>query len=455
MNTTLSHILLILSALPILASTPDSLGSGNLELEERLSSWKERAEAGDAAAARQVYLNYAVKGMHAQARAWAGQYTALLRRQAEQGDAKAMMLLGTQYMTGQDYTTPDPAEAIVWMTRASEAGEPSAAFILGQLYAQQGNHEQSRLQYARAYGLYKDIYSRQSDNTNALYWIGFMEQAGLGTEAAPAAGLEKLEQASREGNTWASTQLFKTYAQGIGVPKDQGKAIFYACQVADATENGMMAYAAAAAYLQGDGVEQDIQKGERYLEMAARANIPQAIYAKGLRLKEAGKAEAAYDCFSQAASMKHADAAVAAGRMLLYGEGIPADEATGLNYLNRACDRMESPRAPYELALYYDSKNEPELANTWMVTASNRGIIEAMARRGLLHLNPFSGLEWSPTRTYQWWRLGADAGDPTCQRYIWLFLYVFCPLLLILVFGLPAFIVHRLNKNAGNANRHS
>ena len=124
------------------------------------------------------------------------------------------------------------------------------------------------------------------------------------------------------------------------------------------------------------------------------------------------------------------------------------DEARGLSMLQAACDRLNSARAPLEIARYYDSIGEAELANAWYVTASDRGVAEAMSRRGLLHLNPFSGLKWNPTLAYQWWSAGQTAGDAECTLYVRLFLYVFIPVLLILVFGVPSFIVHRLNKKA-------
>ena len=98
--------------------------------------------------------------------------------------------------------------------------------------------------------------------------------------------------------------------------------------------------------------------------------------------------------------------------------------------------------------LYYDAAGEPELANNWYRIASERGVVEAMARRGLLHITPNSGVSWSPTQMYRWWRTGSDAGDATCALYLNLFLFVFIPVVLILAFGVPIAVVHVLNKRA-------
>ena len=61
-------------------------------------------------------------------------------------------------------------------------------------------------------------------------------------------------------------------------------------------------------------------------------------------------------------------------------------------------------------------------------------------------MDPTSGLTWNPTATYHWWKLGADSGDETCTLYLRLYLYVFAPLLLILIFGLPLYFVHHMVK---------
>ncbi len=428
------------------APAPVVYDTQDLELEGSLMELKAQAEAGDAAAARQVYLRYAVKGHHKQAQAWSARYMEHLEKQAEGGDTRAMLTLGMNYMTGKDFVKPDTAQAVTWLLRAADAGEPSAAYILGDIYAQQGDAGMSRQAYERAYATYRKLAEEQPDNSNVTYWLGYMQQNGLGTAADGAAGITLLEKAAAMGNPWAYSQLFKTYAQGIGTQKDEARAISYAQKLADSGQDGLMAYATALAYLNGQGVKKNEQLGEQYLDMAAAANIPDAIFLKGHRLQQAGKPAEALPFYTQAASMSQEDALIELALMLLYGNGVEKDEARGLSYLQTANHRLGSPRAPYELARYYESIGERELADDWYISASDAGIIEAMARRGLLHLNPFSKVSWSPTSAYQWWRVGADKGDAACTLAIRLFLYVFCPLVLVIVFGLPIYTVRRLSR---------
>lgn len=438
--------LTLISALPLAASP---LVSDDAALEANLTELKADAESGNPGATRQVYLRYALKGHMEQARAWAQKFIVQLREKAEAGDAKAAWLVGRAYMTGDSYVKPDNAEAIRWFTIASEAGEPSAAYIIGELLTKAGNPADAKVAYARAYSLYK----KQADagNAEALYWQGYMEQNGLGVPVQQAAGIEHMEQAAEQGSLPAAYQLFKTYTKGLGIPADDTKSFHYARLLADKGNDAQMAYVVADALLKGKGTPKNEPAALPYLEKAAEQNIPAAIYHVAWRKQEAGKHAEALADYRRAASMGHADAAVLAGTMMLYGKGVDKDEEIGLNYLRRASEQLRSPFAPYELAKYYDELGETKLADDYYITASDRGLAAAMARRGLLHLVPFSGLRWGPTETYRWWKEGSNAGDETCTLYLRLYLYVFIPLVLILVFGLPILLVRSLHKTSVNA----
>lgn len=438
--------LLFSLSLPLAAET---LSCDDTSLESHLSELKSASESGNPAATRQVYLRYTLHGHTEQARAWAEKYVSQLKEKAHTGDAKAAWLLGRAYMTGDDYVKPDNSEAIHWFTQASEAGEPSAAYIIGELLTKAGNTGDARVAYARAYSLYKK--EAESGNADALYWQGYMEQNGFGVPVQQAAGIEHMEQAAEQGSLPAAYQLFKTYTKGLGIPADDTKSFHYARLLADKGNDAQMAYVVADALLKGKGTPKNEPAALPYLEKAAEQNIPAAIYHVAWRKQEAGKHAEALADYRRAASMGHADAAVLAGTMMLYGKGVDKDEEIGLNYLRRASEQLRSPFAPYELAKYYDELGETKLADDYYITASDRGLAAAMARRGLLHLVPFSGLRWGPTETYRWWKEGSNAGDETCTLYLRLYLYVFIPLVLILVFGLPILLVRSLHKTSVNA----
>lgn len=437
-----------LLALPILAqdaapATP-ALSCDDAKMEQNLAELKETASQGDAYSQRQVYLRYAQKGHSVQAAAWADVLIDNLTRKANEGDMKAMWMLARLFLTGDGVIPADSVRSVEWFSKLSDAGEPSAAFILGDIYTKQNNQENARSAYGKAYR----IYSEQADRNDleALYWQGYMELNALGIPQDAARGISKLEKAAAGGIIPAAYQLFKIYTQGTGTQADEARALSYATQLADDGKDAQMAYLVADAYLKGKGTAPDKEKGMVYLNKALAAQVPAALYHKAWLLQEENKHEEALAFYRAAAQQGHADAAVKAGSMLIFGLGIEADPAEGLKILQYADTMLESPLAPYELGRYYDSVDESALADEYYITASNRGLPSAMARRGLLHLIPGSSLSWNPTATYHWWKLGADAGDSDCTLYLRLYLFGFIPLLLILIFGLPLYFVHHMVK---------
>ena len=441
------RLFLSIAAAFALATAPLGAQNTPTAAEDRLAPLKEQAEQGDLHATQQLYMRYAIAGETEEARAWAARYNEQLAALAEGGNTKAMMQLGSRYLSGGDYTPINLEKAVTWFSRAAEAGEAPAAYMLGEIYTRQGNPLMGNKAYAQAYGIYTQKLAADPENLDALYWLGYMEQNGIGVERNTESGIAKLTQAADKGSAWAATQLFKTYVKGIGVPKDEAKAIDLARSIADEQQDALMAYVTASAYLHGKGVAKDEALGEKYLDQAVRGNIPDAVFMKASRLDAAGKRAEALPLYNQAASMQQREALVKLGTLMLHGaEGVEKDEARGLSMLELAGNRLGSPLAAWELARYYSDAHEQDIADSWYVTASQGGLVESFARRGLLHLIPGSCVTWSPTQTYQWWLAGKKAGDPTCTLYLNLFYYAFIPLLLLLVFGVPIYLSRKMRR---------
>lgn len=266
------------------AAAQDNAADADAAFESAIAAMKKDAEAGDAHAAQQVYMRYAIKGDYEQARRWAETYRNLLTKKAEEGDTKAMLVLGTDYLTGKDYTPPDTEKALEWLQRAGAAGEPSAEFIRGELLDRKGKKEESAQAYAHAFALYTDALGKSPQDATLRYWVGYMQLCGTGTEQNTEAALTLLTPLAEEGHNWACSLLYKTYAEGTLLPRDEAKALGFAARSADSSGDGLMAYAVAAAYLQGKVLPKDETKGDHYLDIAAKANVPNAIYAKAQRL---------------------------------------------------------------------------------------------------------------------------------------------------------------------------
>lgn len=447
---------------------PDSCD--NAELEASLADLKTAAKTGDLEAIGSIYSQYAAGGYAPQAEAWMQHWLQAAEAQTSTGNTHMMRALGNLYLKGDIYLQPNPQKGVTWLSRAAEAGDAHAAFALGTHFKQSSPNESKRF-YQEAYRLFSEQAAITPDTTEqtatqkeALHMLGEMELAGIGTKQNTQAAITHLQAA---GTPQAATTLYTIYAKGIGTDKNIAQALTYARQIADTAADhtklhlahkhaGQMAWLLADYYLNGkEGIPQDTVLGNQYLDIAHSLNIIEAIYYKALRFKQEGNDKAAYRLFFHAGSNGHPDARIQAAIMKMYGaDGVEQDEPMAVAILTEMANRYtqgQSPyvgRAPYELALYYDRKGETELAEDWYRTASDRNVVEAMARRGLSHINPFATADWSPTLMYKWWKIGSDHGDATCTRYLNLFLWVGIPLVLLIVFGLPILTVHILNKRA-------
>lgn len=438
----MKHILLSLTAALLLgtaAAAEPAYDSDDLKLEGMLAVYKDNADEGDLAAMRQIYLHYGFAGKQEQAQAWAQKFLDTLRGRAEQGDVAAMADLGRAYLAGDACITPNPVQAAAWLSRASAQGDAPSAYMLGEMLTQQNNEADAKVAYARAYGLFRQ--RAENGDRDALYWQGYMELRGVGTEK-PEHPDALLRSMVGEEHLPAAYQLFK-YAAEQG---DNETALLCARLLADKGQDPQMAYYVATAAYEGKGMEPDSALADRYLQQAVDAGMPAALYHRAWQLEEAGKNEEAFRLFSEAAAAGHEHAPVKAGAMLLEGRGCEQDEATGLQYLQRAAEVQQSPFAAWELARHYAAIGERGLADSYIISASDRGLDAAMARRGLLHLIPASGVDWSPTEAYRWWTRGADSGDADCRLYLRLYLYLFIPLLVLLVFAGPMLAARLLLK---------
>ena len=464
MNPT--RLLFLLLAAPLLHAeesipTPAQYSCADENLENSLADLKAQAEGGNISAAAQVYAAYARNRHRAQAEAWYNRWLQLREEEATKGNTEAMREVGALYLRGDVYLQPNPQRAVTLLSQAVEAGDASAAILLGEHFSKTAP-EDSKLFYAKAYSIYKAIGDSvsnsnelQAEQRHALEMMGDMELSGIGTELLSATGIAHLEQA---GTPTALMRLFQVYVKGIGVEANMLKALEYARLLADMNpknaHTGQMAWVLADAYLNGKyGLEANPEQGHKYLDIADSENIAPAIYCKALLQQKEGQHKQALINFSRAASMGNPEAAMHAALIQLHGaEGVQKNEEIAIESLKRIADRFNEGnewyvgRAPYELALYYDRSGAKEQADLWYRIASDRNVVEAMARRGLCHIIPGGELEWSPTAMFKWWKIGSEAGDATCSRYLNIFIWGVVPGILLLVFGLPVLIVHILNK---------
>ncbi len=418
-------------------------------VEDSLKELKSQAEAGSANAMQQLSRYYAFYGLQDQARQWHERYMTQLQQQAAAQDSKSMLQLAGLYLRGSEFLPPSLDQAQLWLDRAARAGEPSAAYIRADVYEKAGDTAGAKASYLHSYQLYEQRLKELSKQADALYWLAIMELLGQGVEKDVPKALARFEQSAALGSSAALQRLFQCYTTGKDVAKDQSKAMGYARRLADEHADGRMALLLAHAYTDAEGVERDEEKAEHYLDLACKLQVPQAFTYRASKLK--AEAQPMMESLQRAAQL--ADAGVHAQLGEIYLRKAKAEHTdlrdelydSAQKHLHIAADLYSDPMACYQLSLFYREYLKDEArAHSYTVKASDLGVKEAMAERGLLHMLPHSNIDWNPTLAYQWWQQGSKAGDATATRYLNIFLYGVVPAVLVICFILPILLMRVL-----------
>ncbi len=414
----------------------DKLVQGSIE------SLEKQAAKGDSYAMQQLSRHHALAKRTDLAMQWHDRYVQQLTKEAESGSSTDMLMLAAFYLRGSEFQQPQREQAKFWLERASLAGEPSGAYLHATMLEKEGNKSGAESAYARSYMLYSQLSDKLEKQADALYWMGVQELLGQGVEKNTEAAIAHLEESASLGSIAALERLFHSYATGTGVAKDEEKALFYARTLADKHGHSGMAY-----LIHNDFEKKgETQLAEQYLTRACELHHPLAML-KQAKLEKAKQPEEAERLLNHAHSLGESRATVALAKL----EKERGNSERMLAYLAHAAE-LQNAEAALMLAEYYESVEDEAKSNQWYVIASDQGLKEAFAKRGMLHMIPHRHLEWNPTMAYQWWKLGDEAGDPEATRYLKLFLYVFIPCVLFVAFLLPVllmlYIIRRRRRKA-------
>ena len=439
----------LLACTPLLPAQEPPLSCDDAKLEEALADLKKEARenGGSPRAARQVYLRYDYAGHREQALAWADVFIRLLEEKAAQGNPRAMTNLAHIFMQGDTVVPANREKAVKWLQAAEQKEMPGACVILGSIHAADGRMEEAHKSFSHAYAIYEKRAAEGDED--AMLKQADMLFRGMGAKQDPDRAVAIYKQLAEKDNATALMELYRIYSANAKSDKGMRIAMGYAARLADKGDT-RMAYLVSCELKRGKYLDKDEQAAAKYLQAAIKEPrpFPEALYQMGWDTEQAGNSAAAIPYYERAILLNHDRAPVRLGAILLNGAQGEEGRARGLKLLEDTATRLRSPFAAYELALHRMRAGEPDQADTWYIKASEYGYAPAMARRGMLHLNPFSAVEWSPTLAYRWWKQGARAGDPACSRCINLYLYLFIPLLVILTFSAPLLLRRILRKRA-------
>ncbi|MFZ7128039.1 MAG: peptidoglycan-binding protein [Desulfobacterales bacterium] len=132
------------------------------------------------------------------------------------------------------------------------------------------------------------------------------------------------------------------------------------------------------------------------------------------RLYEADQKRQAFDLYFQSAQNGLAESQYTVAQMLLFGDGIQADTAEGMQWLEKAATQ-DHPEAARDLAVYllngeFDRKRDPQQAVRYLESAAAGGDSLAMLVLGQVYLTG-SGAARNPETAAYWYGEAAQHGE--------------------------------------------
>ena len=374
--------------------------------------WYEQAVAEDSDAAR-VRLALLLRH-HDRSPAARGEAVRLLKRAADNGSGRALIELAKCYRDGVDGPA-DPVKAFQTNQRAAELKLPGGVLAVGVAYMAGAGVKQNFetgfewLHRAVAMG-----------SSSAKFQIGLAHRRGSGVPQSDAEAVRWYKDAAESGNAAGMAAYARALARARGVAADPVAALKWADR---AVSGGMrtpdLLTMVGRAYAQGDGMPQDIDKAQRYLELAARQDDSDAMILLGrlLALNRRAPPEVTISWFRRAELSGYPNALAALGRAYASGFGVPLDEHKAFEYFHRA-SHLGSASAMREVghayAIGFGVQKSPAVAIDWFLKAAALGDTKAMLALSFCYASG-TAVTASATQAVNWLRKAADTGNASAQ----------------------------------------
>ena len=206
----------------------------------------------------------------------------VLREAADEGDGRAMALLGEAYGLSFGGLHPSDSQAALWLGRAARAGQPWAT-AEASFFAFRARHEADIAAAAETLGRGQDALDKGGPAEVADPMLEHLARTGLaeaqillarqydtgrGAPADPQQAAQWFSQAAAAGNAEADRELGRAYAEGDGVPVDPAASLAHYRAAAEAgdvpAERAMGALSAHGA----PGMAADPVEAMRWLALA-------------------------------------------------------------------------------------------------------------------------------------------------------------------------------------------
>ena len=214
-------------------------------------------------------------------------------------------------------------ESLVWLEDAAQAGDTSAQFNLGFLFAR-GDiftpNDEKALHWWKL--------AEQNGNTKAQLMLGLFYHIGRGTGRSEQEAIMWYEKAGASGSKDALYNLAMIYYHGRGVDQDFNKAAQYLDDLAH-KEDAQAQNLLATLYLEGKGVPFSLESAVSWFKRSAKGGNVNAMFnlatayrsGKGIRQND----EKAMYWYTKAAANNFAPAQNAIGYLYAEGRGVKKD----------------------------------------------------------------------------------------------------------------------------------
>jgi TPR repeat protein/uncharacterized caspase-like protein len=243
-------------------------------------------------------------------------------------------------------------DALIWQTKAADAGYLAATVNLGQMYLDGQAVEKNPNTAIELFRL-----AAQGNETAAYTALGWAHRAGVGVEQSFEKAMEWYVRGAEAGNDWAMTNIGELYQKGKGVEQDPALALNWYIRAAQSGELTAQTRLARM-YQNGDGVPKDVQRAQFWLETAAGRGVPNAktrlglLYEKGEGIQQ--NLESAHRLYLAAAEDGDDEAILRLGNLYASENQLYDDPEIAARLLQVAVDR-DVDRAIRPLARLYEA----------------------------------------------------------------------------------------------------
>ncbi|MEZ5583496.1 MAG: SEL1-like repeat protein [Candidatus Competibacteraceae bacterium] len=337
----------------------------------------------------------------------------LWRTAAQRGSSQAMYELGRALLLG-DGIAADRAQAEHWLAESGEHGHGQAMELLAHVY--RGDYGEPRDLSRYVHWLERAAQLRPI-RRGVVSDLAEAYEQGLGVERDDARALELYRQAAEAGGRTALVALAQFYRDGRAGQRDEIKSLRLFRQAA--SHGSVTALEAMVdIYTCGIGVEPDPQKARKWLDRASEqgSTISLLTLAERSALSDTPDAQARRFLFlKRAANAGNRSAMVELGLAYRDGLGVAVDAELSREWLERAtAPGNNAGHGMMRLARAYAEGEEFEQdrakSQRWVEQAAETGYPSALRELGRRYWRG-EGVSADPARAVQWLNRAADNGE--------------------------------------------